>query len=220
MRITIERSIGVETQEQFLAIYREAYAPLESLAAARQALNDEEFRDEMQMESVLKFVGWNNADEPCAMCFVATDLSVVPWISPAYFSGRFPEHFARNAIYYFGALLVRPVDQDGPWITKMLEALALKAASDRAVCAFDCCEFNVTQVGVPAFVAEMTARHAELETHEVDVQRYYAYVVGALREDAVIDLRDGPAVGDEIFIDLRDRPRREDTLAETGPRHD
>lgn len=183
MRITLERSIDVETQEQFLAIYREAYAPLESLAAARQTLTDTEFRDEMQLDSVLKFIGWNNDNEPCAMCFVATDLSVVPWISPAFFGGHFPEHYARRAIYYFGALLVRPVDQDGPWIAKMLEALALKAASDRAVCAFDCCEFNVTQVGVPTFVAEMTARHAELVTHEIDVQRYYAYVVGAVNEE-------------------------------------
>lgn len=220
MRITIEHPIDVETQEEFLVIYREAYASLETLAAARQALTDDEFRMEMNLESVLKFVGRNDEDEPCALCFVATDLSVVPWISPAYFGVHFPEQYARGAVYYFGALLVRLKDQGGEWIAKMLEAMTHRIAGDRAVCAFDCCEFNVTEVGVPSFVAEMTARHAKLETHKVDVQHYYAYVLGELKEDAVIDLRDEPAKDDTEVRGVPDRSTPTLPPAISSARHD
>ncbi len=42
--------------DDFLEIYREAFAPLEVRSPARQSLTDDEFRHEMADPSVLKFV--------------------------------------------------------------------------------------------------------------------------------------------------------------------
>ena len=161
--------------EQFLPVYRDAFAPLERLAPARQALTDEEFLEEMAAPSVLKLVGRAHDDDPCALAFLATDLTVVPWISLPYFAARYPEHYGRGAIYYVGGLLVRPDRQGAPWAHLVLEEMARLATTDRAVVAFDCCEHNVSAVRVPETFARVGRRLSSLETAELEPQRYFAY---------------------------------------------
>ncbi len=187
MSITVERRIDDETPEEFLEVYRAAFAPLEALAAARQSLTDDEFREEMTDESVLKFVCQNRDGITVALSFVATDLSAVPWISPVYFAERFPEHYERHAIWYFGALLVLPEHQGGPWVNALLEEMVTAVVANDGIAAFDCCAFNVTEMGVPDFVEAATRRVAEVDCIEIDVQRYYAYVARGFHN--VIDLR-------------------------------
>ena len=164
-----------ETARRFLTIYRAAFAPLEKLAPARQALTDEEFLEEMSEPAVVKFVGWDDRHEACALAFMATDLSVLPWVSRPYFAARFPEHYARGAVYYFGALLVRPDRQRGPWAKLLLEHLVRKVTADRAIAAFDCCEHTVSVVRLPEMIARVGHRLATLETAELEPQRYFAY---------------------------------------------
>ena len=91
MRVTIETVIDESTTEQFLQLYRAAFDPLEGLAAGRQALTDDEFREEMRLETVLKFIGWDRRERPVAMVVIATDLETVPWVSPGFWRERYPE---------------------------------------------------------------------------------------------------------------------------------
>lgn len=206
MRITVEASVEERTLREFLPVYRDAFAPLDVLAAGRQSFHDHEFLEILSDPSVLKFLAWDLDDEPCALSFLATDLTLIPWISPAYFAARFPEPTSRGAVYYCGTILVRPSHQRGPWAGCVLDAMCERIQRDRAVVAFDCCGFNVDAVGVPDIVAAAGRRLTELDTFEIDVQRYYAYAeVGVIDPactsgfrvlDDVIDLRDGvPAAG-------------------------
>ena len=167
--------------EEFLGVYRAAFAPLEILAPARQSLTDAEFREEMTDDRVMKFVAYDATGEACAMSIVATDLAAVPWISVPYFAHRFPEHHARGAIYYFGALLVRAERQGGPWIKVIVDELVRFVAENRAVAAFDCCGYNAEVVKLPDTLARATHRLAFAETVELDQQRYYAYDMRGLR---------------------------------------
>lgn len=162
---------------RFLAVYRAAFAPLEQLAPARQGLTDDEFLDQMADPSVVKFVAWDEHGDPPAMAFMATDLNVVPWISPAYFAARFPEHYGRTAVYYFGALLVSPTHQGGHWAMMVLDAAARMVARDRAVAVFDCCEHNATR-RLPELIARAGRRAADIDAVELAPQRYYAYAEG------------------------------------------
>jgi hypothetical protein len=175
------RRVGPELAQRFLVLYQEAFAPLEALSPARQTLTEAEFLHAMEDDSVLKFVGWSWDGEACAMAVMATDLSVVPWISPAYFEARFPEHHKRGAIYYFHALLVRADRQGGPWARLLLEELATAVGRDRAVAAFDCCGYTVDVTKLPEMIARVAHRHSYLDPIEVDRQHYYAYVLQGLR---------------------------------------
>jgi GNAT superfamily N-acetyltransferase len=174
-------TVSEELARRFLAIYRDAFAPLDELAPARQSLTDEEFLDEMADTSVVKFLASDRGGVPCALAFMATDLSVVPWISLPYFQARFPEHYARGAIYYFGALLVRPELQGGAWARLLLEELVRRVASDHAVAAFDCCEHNASVTRLPELIARVGHRLSVLDAVELDPQRYFAYQFAGLR---------------------------------------
>ena len=167
--------IDRDMAERFLVIYRAAFAPLATLAPARQALTDEEFLDQMFDPSVIKFVAWDENEEPAALAFMATDLSAVPWISVPYFQARFPEHFARGAVYYFGALLVSPDHQGGPWASRVLRAAARTVTAARAVAVFDCCEHNVGRK-LPEMIARMASALTIFNATELQAQHYYAYV--------------------------------------------
>lgn len=180
---TVERLTEITPAEieEFLAAYRAAFQPLEILAPARQALTDDEFRAEMTDERVVKFVGRDESGEAIALAFMATDLSVMPWVSVPYFAHRFPEQHSRDAICYVGALLVRPDRQGGPWVKFVVEDVLRCVAERRGVVAFDCCGFNAEVVKLPDTIARAAHRVAFAETVELDAQHYYAYEMAGLR---------------------------------------
>lgn len=184
MRVSIETVIDTATTEQFLALYRAAFDPLVPLAAGRQSLTDDEFRSEMAEESALKFVGWNRHDEPVAMAVMNTDLSTLPWVSQEFWVQRYPEHAARNAIHYYGVILVSPHVKGGLWAYRLLLATVTYTATHQAIAAFDCCRHNVESVKLPQMVADVGHKLANLEVEEVDTQHYYAYIFDGLRDQA------------------------------------
>jgi hypothetical protein len=181
MLITMETTLSDATVEEFLVVYRESFAELDDKAAARQSLTDDEFREEMHTERVLKFVAWDSAARPVALAFVATDLEVVPWISPQYYALRYPEHFARSVIFYFGALLVRPGHRGGVISYALLKELTRFVAANGGIAAFDCCQFNDDAVGLPELIGAVASEVCEVDRQEIDAQRYYAYVAGDMR---------------------------------------
>ena len=180
-RVDRTTAVPAELVEEFLGVYRAAFAPLETLAPARQSFDDDEFRHEMTDTRVLKFVAYDTAGDACAMAFMATDLNAVPWISVPYFAKRFPDHYARGAIYYVGALLVRAEKQGGPWAKEIVDDMVRYVAEHRGVATFDCCGFNVDVVKLPDTLARATHRIAFAETVELDQQRYYAYQMAGPR---------------------------------------
>jgi hypothetical protein len=175
-------TVADDLAEQFLAVYRAAFAPLETRSAARQSLTDDEFREEMRDSRVTKLVAYDGDGDAGAMVIVTTDLSIVPWISVPYYAARFPEAYARGAIYYVNAAVVRPDRQGGPWAKVVLDELYRYVAENRAVMAFDCCGYNVDVVKLAQATARAAHRVAHVETHELDEQRYYAFdMSGGLR---------------------------------------
>ncbi|HEV2890364.1 MAG TPA: hypothetical protein VGX28_08300 [Frankiaceae bacterium] len=171
-----------ELVEPFLEVYRAAFAPLATRAAARQFLTDDEFRDEMRDARVTKLVAFDEAGEAGSMAIVATDLSLVPWISVPYYESRYPEQYRRGAVYYVNAAVVRPDRQGGPWTKVVLEDLYRFVAENRAVMAFDACGFNVDVIKLVEATARAAHRLAHVEAAELDQQRYYAFdMAGGLR---------------------------------------
>ncbi len=201
-RVTVERHLDAVVCDDFLAFYREAFEPLRTETAVEQTVSDAEFRELAARRDVLKFVGWDDDGQPISLSLVTTNLGLVPWISVPFYERRFPEHYARNAIYYFVTLVIAPDHQDGPLIRAMLEALSLYIAMDRGVIAFDTCQYNIDVFAVPQVIERLGRRYVHGETSEIDAQHYYAYVLQGIKE---IDLRDQTDHG--IVIDLTDQER-------------
>ncbi len=169
-------TVPEELAKDFLSIYRSAFLPLDRLAPARQSLTDDDFMREMRDERVLKFVCRDGNDITVALGFMATDLAAVPWISAAYYESRFPDHYKRGAIYYFGSLLVRPGRQGGPWATVILSEMSKRIMDDHAIAAFDCCAYNVSVLRLPELIATVGQRLGRVETLELEPQQHFAYL--------------------------------------------
>lgn len=224
----METTLDEVTTEQFLALYRESFSVLDDKAAARQSLDDGEFREEMKMASVLKFVAWDPARQPVALAFVATDLSVVPWVSPDYYAARFPEHYARGAIYYFGALLARPDYRGGEASYQLVKELSRFVALNDGIAAFDCCQFNLDLLNLPDLVGRVGDEVCEIDRQHIDTQRYYAFLTSNLREDysreplpTISEIDTHPRPEEDVFIDLvaleeAERTAERDERAETA----
>jgi len=176
-RVEVLDAVPEPVAEQFLALYRDAFAPLVTRSPARQWLTDDEFRHDMSDPSVRKFVGLSTTDEIVALAFMSTDLGTVPWISEPFFAHRFPEHHARDAIYYFGAMLVRPDRQGGPWAKYLLDHIFHFLGERRGIGCFDCCGFNVDTVALPDLIARAGQRSVRFELELLDRQEYFATIV-------------------------------------------
>lgn len=181
-RVVRMTDVPEDLAEEFLAVYSAGFAPLQLRSPARQALTDDEFRAEMRDPLVTKFVAFDETGNAGSMAIIATDLSIVPWISVPYYAHHFPEHYARGAIYYVNAVVVRPDRQGGPWSKVVLEEMYRFVAEHRALMAFDCCGYNVDVVKLVETTARAAHRIAHVETAELDQQRYYAFdMAGGLR---------------------------------------
>jgi hypothetical protein len=206
-RITVDETLDEEMIERFLVVYRDTMAPMNATAAARQCLTDDEFREEMAHPAVRKYVGWNGEGRPVAVSWMCSDLSIVPWISPEFYAARFPEHYARDAIYYVGAAIVEPGSRVQGWAVALFKRMTRDVAADKGIAAFDCSHHSATELHVPELVALAGAKVCEFERNTIDTQTYYAYEATALLDDGpeateatepVVDLRDP-----EPVIDLR-----------------
>jgi len=173
MKITVESAVDADTIAMFYDLYIAAFTPLQTNAAARHMLTAEEFAAEMTDERIDKYVAWDADGEPVALTTLTTDLAAVPWISPHYFAARYPEHYARGALYYLGYTLVHPDNERSGVFARIAARIVRRLTEARAVCAFDVCGYNdgVHQIG--RSIAALS-RSLDMEMDTVDVQTYYA----------------------------------------------
>ncbi len=181
MRITVERGVDEATAERFLALYRDAFTPLDVLAAQKQRMDDDEFLAAVTDPAVIELVGWEG-DEPVAMAVMSRDLGMVPWVSPAYYLDRLDRFPERSGYFGMLAILVHPSAQGGPWYRAMAEAVAVKAYVDRAVVIFDACTFNIEVFPLPDTLVEIGGGIFEdVDLVEIDAQHYFTLDAEGLR---------------------------------------
>ncbi len=171
--ITIESIITEEQSEDFYALYLAAFEPMKSRAAARHVLHRDEFFNDMQNPRVAKYVARHNDGRAIGLSTLTHDLDSVPWISPEYFQARYPEHAARDAIYYLGFTLIHPEHRSAPLALAMLRAVMNTVAEARAVFAYDICAFNDTVLRFGANVESQFRRNSDVTVEAIDRQTYY-----------------------------------------------
>ncbi|GAA2106886.1 hypothetical protein GCM10009841_26470 [Microlunatus panaciterrae] len=172
-KITVESEVSVEHAEMFYQLYLVAFEPLRHRAVARQVLHRDEFFEEMHDPRVWKYVAWDDAGQPIGLTTLTKDLSTVPWISPEYFTSRYPEHAARDAIYYLGFTLADPRQRLSRLFFQMLDAVVGRLVDDRAVCAYDVCAYNNESMRFGRNIELALHRLADVDVETIDAQTYY-----------------------------------------------
>lgn len=197
-KISLEASLSDDEVAEMVALYRESMGPLSTLAAVRQDLDDEEFRAELHSDSVHRFVGRGETGEVSGLLILETDLGRVPWISTDFFEARYPELYAGNRIYYFGALLVRPTLRGADWGNALIEAGVRKTLYDDALAVADFCRFNIDVMGVPGMINNVGARLCRSRQVSLDTQTYFAFP----QEELFVPRQELLRGGDDIRIDI------------------
>jgi hypothetical protein len=173
MRVEVLHEVPDDVIEEFYGLYRAAFEPLRTLAAARQVLTAAEFVEEMADDRVEKYVVYDAGGRAVALSTLATDLSAVPWIEPAYFAARYPEHAARGALFYLGFTLVHPDHQSSRVFSLSIAAIIRRLAEARAVVAYDICAHNDTVRQLGAGLERAQTAKADVTVTTVDAQTYY-----------------------------------------------
>jgi hypothetical protein len=177
-RFTREPVLTGAPAEVLYRLYRPAFEPLKVRSAARQVLTRTEFFDQMRDARVDKYVAWENAAEPIGVITITRHLESVPWISPDYFAARYPEHWARNAIYYLGFMLAHPGNRTARFLETIVHGLIEPLVSERAILAYDMCDHNSSVLGLSTRIADVLRRHAHTEPQPLDCQHYYGIAFG------------------------------------------
>src|SRR5918998_1867761 len=141
-RFTREAILIGPVAEALLRLYHRAFEPLKVQAAARQVLNREEFLGQLEDHRVDKYVAWDASGEPAGIITLTRHLHAVPWISPEFFAARYPEQWARNAVYYLGFALARPTTQEPRFLETAVRMAMETLALERPVIAYDICFYN------------------------------------------------------------------------------
>jgi hypothetical protein len=150
-----------------------AFGPLRTRAAARQVLHEDEFFEEMVDPRVWKYVVHDATGRAVGLTTLTKHLETVPWISPEYYEARYPQHFARQAVYYLGFTLVAKGARQLSYFTTMLEAAADRVVSDRGVCGYDICAFNNEAMRFDVNIEAVLNRTRRVPVERLDSQTYY-----------------------------------------------
>lgn len=175
LEVTIEAAVDDVHAEEFYQLYLAAFGPMRTRAAARQVLHRDEFMADMTDSRVHKYVGWHEG-RPITLATMTHHLETVPWISPDFYRARFPEHAARNAIFYLGFILAHPSSQVHQALEQMVEVGVRRLVEAHAVCAFDVCAYNDITRSFTARMTQMLHRHSEVRVMRLDNQQYYGAV--------------------------------------------
>jgi hypothetical protein len=170
---TREYVVAPELTFAFYQLYEAAFAPLRVRSMARQVLSESEFAAQMTNGAVVKYVAWDVAGSPVGMCALTRQLESVPWISPDYFAHRFPQHWARNAVWYLNFVLAHPSQRHGRFIDQLMEVGVGELVDQGAVCGYDMCAYNDEVLGLGRRLSERFQRTTGATPQLVDSQNYY-----------------------------------------------
>jgi hypothetical protein len=173
-RFTREAAIGGAAAQALYSLYRQAFEPLKVKAVARQLLTGEEFFGQMRDDRIDKYVAWEPHGQPIGLITLTRHHEAMPWVSPEYFEARFPEQWARKAVYYLGYLLARPVTRRTRFLETICKVCVEPLVAERAVIAYDVCSYNNDMLDFAERISRVARQFAGSHVHKLDAQVYYA----------------------------------------------
>lgn len=178
LELSWETQLDAVTADSYWELYYDTFRGLETRAAARQLLHKEEFLAEMSDERVIKCVARDALDRVIGISTVTRHLETVPWISPAYFAHHYPEHTARDAVFYLGFTLVHRDHRHAHVFTAMLDRIVGLVSAENGVCGWDMCLYNDEFTGLGTSIQRLLEQHSQAAVVAVDRQNYYAVTYG------------------------------------------
>ncbi len=174
-RTEVVHGLDEDTAARSWELYVEAFTPLVPLTAHPHLLHRQEFLDLVRHPRVESYLLRDDDGALIGQASLTNDLTLIPWISPAFYRRRWPEAAAEGRLHFMAFLFVAPRFQRHGLLGPLAREAARPLADRRAVLGFDVCEFNDAQLSFTRILDEEVARlGAGHDIAVIDVQRFYA----------------------------------------------
>jgi hypothetical protein len=163
--------------------YAGIFAEINTMAAQRHLMTLEEFTTVYRDPRVLKFYIHDDNGNLAGMSVLTQHLDAWPLISPPYFARRWPQHYARNAIWYVGFVGVTPHHRHG--FRRLVNDMYAHVISNAGIAVMDFCTYNVARRRLPAITLKLLAGinpAADMET--ADAQAFVVYTFDSIHGGA------------------------------------
>jgi hypothetical protein len=170
--ITHEHTVTGPTADALWEAYRANFAPLASLAILQHFYSYDEMIDEFANPRILKIIGWQHG-APVGLAMVTNSLDDVPQISPRFLRARYPDHAARNSIYFGILVMVAPDLRGRTLFSRLYTELWQVPALAGGVLVFDICDFNRQQFDTDALTARIASNFPRSAVQILDQQTWY-----------------------------------------------
>lgn len=177
MNVTVEPLLVLDDEtvrEECYEMYAEVFAEVNALAAQRHLLTHTEFSDVAWDSRITKLLARDREERLVGVACVTNVLEAWPLLSAPFYARHFPDHYARNAIWYVGFVGVRPRK---PHVFRDLVAdLYAIVSSNDGLVGMDFCTFNEESRNLPnATRAILTRWNEQTEMLRMDTQTTWVY---------------------------------------------
>jgi hypothetical protein len=176
LTITHETVIDGDDAQALLQLFDESIAPIDAVSATEHSENDDRLLAYFANPGIIKIVAWDG-DEPIGLGIITNDLTLISEPSPVFFANRYPDHAARNAIFYGMSVLVKESERGMTAFSRIYLDMWQIPALVNGVLAFDICKFNVESYNAEKIIAGIAANFPNSRWEEVDTQIWYAAVL-------------------------------------------
>lgn len=168
MTIAAERSTTIEIREfptlpygepltaRVSQLYRDVFAEIDTLAAQRHMLSDDELSGVLANPRVQKWVALGDGG-PVGVSVITNSLHDWPLVSPRFFRRIEPERYAARKIWYVGFVGVTP-GHPGVFVD-LIEAMAPQVSKEGGMAVMDFCHWNVAVRKLPAITQRILGRY-------------------------------------------------------------
>ncbi len=171
--ITHELSITGRQAETLWEAYRTNFAPLAELAVLQHLYSRDEVLAEFRNPHITKIVGWQD-DRPVGLAMITNSLEDVPQISPAFLRSKYPEHAARNAVYFGILVMVVPGVRGLTLFGRLSIEMWQMVAVANGVLVYDVCDFNRTTFSSEEVAQRIADSFPRSNLQVLDRQTWYA----------------------------------------------
>jgi hypothetical protein len=161
-----------EPAEQLWEAYRNNFEPLAKLAMLQHFYSREVVLAEFANPNIVKIVGWQEG-RPVGLAMVTNSIDEVPQISPDFLRASYPEHAAKNTIFFGILVMVSPMVRGLTLFSRLYLELWQIPAKAGGVLVYDICDFNRVSFDTDKLSQRIADNFPESSVKVLDRQTWY-----------------------------------------------
>jgi hypothetical protein len=180
MTITQRPTTVVPSLHEAYTLYADVFAEVNALAAQRHLMTEDEFANVYNNPGVLKFYVFDDDDKLIGLSVLTNDLAEWPLASQECYARRWPEHYARGAIWYVGFVGAAPNHSHA--FRKLIVQMYKYVIGNNGLAAMDFCTYNMIERRLPEITLMLLGRinpAASMEVIDTQTTVLYRFDKGA-----------------------------------------